>query len=49
MASAFTVATLFDVCALLVMAGTAVATRRARRGHGSGVLQTPASMRTHSL
>jgi hypothetical protein len=29
MASAFTVATLFDVCALLVMAGAALATRRA--------------------
>ena len=31
MASAFTVATLFDVCALLVMAGAAVVARRARR------------------
>jgi predicted MFS family arabinose efflux permease len=31
MASAFTVATLFDVCALLVMAGAALVTRRARR------------------
>jgi hypothetical protein len=31
MASAFTVATLFDVGALLVMAGAAVVTRRARR------------------
>jgi EmrB/QacA subfamily drug resistance transporter len=31
MAGAFTIATLFDVCALLVMAATAVAARRARR------------------
>ena len=39
MASAFTVATLFDVCALLVMAGAAVATVvtvRARRAVGAG-------------
>jgi len=36
MASAFTVATLFDVCALLVMAGAAVATRRARRAVAAG-------------
>ena len=36
MASAFTVATLFDVCALLVMAGAAVVTRRARRAVGAG-------------
>jgi predicted MFS family arabinose efflux permease len=36
MASAFTVATLFDVCALLVMAGSAVVTRRARRAVAAG-------------
>src|SRR5262249_30670347 len=36
MASAFTVATLFDVCALLVMAGAALVTRRARRAVGTG-------------
>ncbi len=42
MASAFTVATLFDVCALLVMAGAAVLplatarARRARRAVGAG-------------
>jgi hypothetical protein len=36
MASAFTVATLFDVCALLVMAGAAVVTRRARRPVAAG-------------
>jgi hypothetical protein len=41
MASAFTVATLFDVCALLVMAGAAVVplaarARRARRAVGAG-------------
>jgi EmrB/QacA subfamily drug resistance transporter len=36
MASAFTVATLFDMCALLVMAGAAVVTRRARRAVRAG-------------
>src|SRR5206468_6455637 len=38
MASAFTVATLFDVCALLVMAGAAVVTAQARgrRAVGAG-------------
>jgi len=36
MASAFTVATLFDVCALLVMAGAALVTRRARRAVPAG-------------
>jgi Major Facilitator Superfamily len=36
MASAFTVATLFDVCALLVMAGAAVMTRQARRAVAAG-------------
>jgi EmrB/QacA subfamily drug resistance transporter len=35
MASAFTVATLFDVCALLVMAGAAVLWLRARRAAGA--------------
>src|SRR5262249_15834723 len=35
-AGAFAVATLFDVCALLVMAGTALATRRARRAVPAG-------------
>jgi predicted MFS family arabinose efflux permease len=36
MASAFTVATVFDVCALLVMAGAALVTRRARRAVPAG-------------
>jgi hypothetical protein len=36
MASAFAVATIFDVCALLVMAGAAVAARRARRAVAAG-------------
>ena len=55
MASAFTVATAFDVCALLVMAAAAlmpvvtaarVRARRARRAVGAGLLRRPGSGRT---